>query len=292
MSVTVPGRMRSCTGTCQAEGVYQERRSAITGAMVWTSSSEVAGTNRILPDGCMDLIWVNGALVVSGPDLFARTSASTGPSLAVGLRLPPGLAPLVFGVGAHELVGSVTEFAALVGDRRAHLLEEHIRRVSAAPVTNTAPVTTSAAGEATMRAVTTRTTGTTDTPGLPSRFLEDEVRQLLVERTGSDVHHLNDGSHPELRIPAMLARRLSVADVAAEIGYSPRQLQRRSLEAFGYGTKTLDAILRFQRAAELLRTGAALACVAATAGYADQSHLSRSITRFAGVSPTLLQADL
>lgn len=79
---------------------------------------------------------------------------------------------------------------------------------------------------------------------------------------------------------------MPVADVASAVGYSARQLQRKSLTAFGYGPKTLDAILRFQQATSLLAVGTPLAATAAMAGYADQSHLSRAFTRFAGVGPS------
>jgi AraC-like DNA-binding protein len=73
------------------------------------------------------------------------------------------------------------------------------------------------------------------------------------------------------------------ATIAGEVGYSPRQLQRRSTEAFGYGTKTLNRILRMQRALELIRRGMRTADSAARAGYADQPHLSREIKDMAGV---------
>jgi hypothetical protein len=48
-------------------GVYRERRSRLAGAVVW---ERVAGTTpfRVVPDGCMDLIWAAGALLVAGPD--------------------------------------------------------------------------------------------------------------------------------------------------------------------------------------------------------------------------------
>ena len=49
----------------------RERPSRVPGAMLWTAPSD--GTeSRILPDGCMDLIWVDdGTLMVAGPDTEA-----------------------------------------------------------------------------------------------------------------------------------------------------------------------------------------------------------------------------
>ena len=75
---------------------------------------------------------------------------------------------------------------------------------------------------------------------------------------------------------------------AGEVGLSARQLHRRCLTSFGYGPKTLGRILRFDRAVALARTGAALACVAATVGYADEAHLCREVRDLAGVPLTEL----
>ena len=43
---------------------------------VWVrDGGAVAGTSRVLPDGCTDLIWVGGALLVAGPDTRAQLAA-------------------------------------------------------------------------------------------------------------------------------------------------------------------------------------------------------------------------
>jgi AraC-like DNA-binding protein len=76
--------------------------------------------------------------------------------------------------------------------------------------------------------------------------------------------------------------------IADRVGFSARQLQRRSSVAFGYGTKTLGRILRLQRAVALVRGGVRPADSAARAGYADQSHLSREVKALAGVTVTQL----
>ncbi|GAB3865610.1 hypothetical protein GCM10029963_78000 [Micromonospora andamanensis] len=75
----------------------------------------------------------------------------------------------------------------------------------------------------------------------------------------------------------------SVGSVAERCGLSSRQLQRRCTTAFGYGPKTLQRILRLQRALGLARSGRSFAAVAADAGYADQSHLARDVRAMTGV---------
>ncbi|TYB67386.1 helix-turn-helix domain-containing protein [Nonomuraea sp. PA05] len=84
-------------------------------------------------------------------------------------------------------------------------------------------------------------------------------------------------------IATALGEGRTVAEVAWDLGYSERQLHRRSLLAFGYAPKTLQRIIRFQHALRLARTGIPLAQVAITAGYTDQAHLSNDVKRLSGV---------
>jgi len=74
------------------------------------------------------------------------------------------------------------------------------------------------------------------------------------------------------------------------LALNERTLRRRCHDIFGYGPKTLDRILRFQRFLQLARARgtAGMAAVAAEAGYADQSHLCRELRRYTGLSPQQL----
>jgi AraC-like DNA-binding protein len=79
--------------------------------------------------------------------------------------------------------------------------------------------------------------------------------------------------------------------VAAEVGLSERQFRRRCQAAVGYGPKTLQRVLRFQRFVRLLDAAPAppdLAAVAAQAGYADQAHLTRECSGLSGLTPANL----
>jgi AraC-like DNA-binding protein len=60
--------------------------------------------------------------------------------------------------------------------------------------------------------------------------------------------------------------------------------------AVGYGPKTLQRILRFQRFLTLAQTSTDLARLALEAGYADQAHLTRECSRLAGLPPAALLA--
>jgi AraC-like DNA-binding protein len=85
--------------------MYRERRSELSGGTVWTATRAAgAAPGRILPDGCMDLIWSSRTgLLVAGPDSVAQLSDGPVGERYVGLRLPPGTGPAVFGLPAYDL---------------------------------------------------------------------------------------------------------------------------------------------------------------------------------------------
>jgi AraC-like DNA-binding protein len=92
------------------------------------------------------------------------------------------------------------------------------------------------------------------------------------------------------RVVVEVARRAGaderVDTIAAAVGLSTRQLQRRAHDAFGYGPKLLARILRLRRALDLARRGTSLAEVAARCGYADQAHLADDVSAFTGTTLT------
>ncbi|WP_373672732.1 DUF6597 domain-containing transcriptional factor, partial [Streptomyces sp. wa1071] len=95
---------------------YQERPSRLDGAVVWTLD-ELPGppqaARSVLPDGCMDLIWSAGRLVVAGPDTHAFQVDPRDRASRAAIRFPPGTAPVLLGVPAHELRDHRVELADL-----------------------------------------------------------------------------------------------------------------------------------------------------------------------------------
>lgn len=111
--------------------MYEERVSAVDGAVLWTREQCAADPVRaVLPDGCMDLLWTPGRLYVAGPDTRAYTPGESGPRRYVGVRFAPGTAPAVLKVPAHELLDRRVDLADLWGARAARRLTE---RIDAAP---------------------------------------------------------------------------------------------------------------------------------------------------------------
>jgi AraC-like DNA-binding protein len=109
--------------------VRYDERTVAPGIEVWQSTG-VAGTQRILPDGCLDLLFDGQRLLVAGPDTAARLHTSDRPVPMCGVRLHAGRGPVLLGVPADELADRTLPLDAVWGDRRARVLTE---RVAASP---------------------------------------------------------------------------------------------------------------------------------------------------------------
>lgn len=124
---------------------YEERASRIDGARVWTLTVPQGSVHPVLPDGCMDLLWIGGRLLVAGPDTRAETPSGPDGGSYVGIRFAPGTAPALLGVPAHELrdrrialadlwpealVRELTERVAGAADPAAALEDIAVRRAA------------------------------------------------------------------------------------------------------------------------------------------------------------------
>lgn len=229
--------------------MYRERAARVVpGAVLWSWRTEGdAGTGRVLPDGCLDLVWTGGNLLVAGPDTVAQLVRRLPGESSVGLRFAPGTAVGVLGVAAWEL-----------RDRRVPL--DQVWR----------------SGEG--RVAWERVAGARDRGA--------ELEALVAERAAAArTDPLAELLRDPVRCGVLdgLRRGAGVAGLASDIGLSERQVRRRCLELFGYGPKLLDRVLRLERALTAARGGVAYARVAADAGYADQAHLAREVRALAGV---------
>ena len=114
----------------------------------------------------------------------------------------------------------------------------------------------------------------------------------------ADVARRLDGAPQPDPLVAEAVRRLmpwrapDVTSLHAALHISERQLRRRCQAAIGLGPKALHRMLRFQGFLALVQSQLAqgrrpdgLARLAAEAGYADQSHLTRESVRLMGIAP-------
>ncbi|MGH4010400.1 MAG: DUF6597 domain-containing transcriptional factor [Pseudonocardiaceae bacterium] len=66
-------------------------------ACLWRHEITAAREQRVLPDGCMDLIWMDGAVHVAGSDSRAFLATMRPHQVVTGLRFRPGAAPACSG---------------------------------------------------------------------------------------------------------------------------------------------------------------------------------------------------
>lgn len=104
---------------------YAERRVAPLAVLWRRTVGNAAERARILPDGCLDLIWTGDGLVVAGPDAEARWHDSPAGAQYVGLRLFGGLGAAAVGGSAAELLGRSVPVGAVLPAREARTLIDH-----------------------------------------------------------------------------------------------------------------------------------------------------------------------
>jgi hypothetical protein len=135
-------------------------------------------------------------------------------------------------------------------------------------------------------------------PGLPPGRLADRMVTLPAATPRS---FRLDGSAWELPRPdtaevfvdrlvraGLLVRDPVVADaLRGDVeGFSTRSLERRVARATGLSPGAIGRIRRAERAVELLSRGVPASAVARRTGYADQPHLTRSLRRLVGQTPS------
>ncbi len=91
-------------------------------ACLWESHPSDGREQRVVPDGCLDLIWRDGELLVvgadTGPVVFAPTRTDEPVS---GIRLRPGAAGAVLGIPASEVLDARVPVSSVWPTRAAAL---------------------------------------------------------------------------------------------------------------------------------------------------------------------------
>ncbi|WP_329091492.1 MULTISPECIES: DUF6597 domain-containing transcriptional factor [unclassified Streptosporangium] len=224
-------------------------------ACLWINESTSATTQLVVPDGCVDLVWGPRGAQVAGPDTGPKPVRMAPGDRYTGIRFRPGAAGELFGVPLDSLRDLRVPLSDLEPLAELSDLGPLTALLTPEPPTGTAGVRT-------------------------PEPLSDVVQRALAVR-------LRAAPEPDPAAPAIaeaLRAGRSVREVAWDLGFGERQLLRRSLRAFGYGPKTLQRVVRFQRALRLARRGVTAAEAAALSGYADQAHMANEVRRLAGVS--------
>jgi AraC-like DNA-binding protein len=204
----------------------------------------------VVPDGCVDIVWTGDTLCVAGPDtrpVLARMPRGT---IVVGVRFHPGAASAWLGQPLSEIVNVRVPLADFWREDATRFLDRAAADRSATRVGH---------------ALEALLVGRLATVGLA-----DPQIAFLRRAAGDQCQPTG----------------LRLDQLAAHMGLSERTLRRRCLDAFGYGFKTLDRVLRFQRFVRLAsrREHCTLADIAARVGYADQPHMTRDVRRLSGIT--------
>lgn len=223
------------------------------------TAGEPPAGHVVLPDGCIDLVWSAGTLLVAGPDTGPAPVAASA-EVAVGIRFRPGAGPAVLGESALALRDRRVPVVDLWG-REGRDLQER----------------------------------TAEPEGAIARLelLVDVVERRIAAGDG----RASAGGDPlvSAAVTALGGGGTAIGELAAALAISERQLRRRFHDHVGYGPKTLDRVLRLQRflaavAADDPASPTTLAALAAEAGYADQAHLAREARALTGDTATALAA--
>lgn len=221
-----------------------------------------AFTAAVLPDGCMDIIVPLGGRTTSRHGARSAPYAVgtmtrplrvgyAGDVHLVGVRFRPGGAAPSLDAEAGALTDTTVELSAMWG-AAANELQERLAEANA-------------------------TSG--------RLAILDEV---LLARARRAEGRVDEGVLRASELAtASAVRGPSVERMARAAALGRRQLERRFLASVGVAPKTFARILRFRAAVALLHAEPALAlsALAARAGYADQSHLTREFVALAGTTP-------
>jgi AraC-like DNA-binding protein len=211
-------------------------------------------TVRVIPDGCVDVVWVNDqAPHIAGPMTKPMLYSIDAGTEIVAVRLRPGVAHRLLGESAKALLNQDVLLRDLwPGDRAAPwevVIANQSERAKLAAIAE---------------AISTRL----ETDGESDDFVTHAAVWMA--------------RHP-------LA---SLDQLSGLSRLSERQIRRRFDEAIGYGPKKLQRILRLQRLLWLTNQQpapfASLAHLSFAAGYADQSHMTREVVALTGASPSHL----
>jgi AraC-like DNA-binding protein len=245
-------------GLTPVVSAYREYRPVLAAtrlvACTWDGFAGRPRPMRLLPDGCLDLVW-DGRRARAVRPASRKMRRPVGESaLVIGIRIRPGWAAAVLGIPLRELP-DVADLAGVWDPASAHSLEAALAQAA-----------TPAAGRA---------------------VLTDSVIARLARGTGPDPRVI--AAIAQLGQPGA-----TVGAAARHAGLSVRQLRRCFDDHAGLPPKTLQTILRFQRFRAWLAASdparITLALAAAECGYFDQAHLCRDCARLVGARPAVLLA--
>jgi AraC-like DNA-binding protein len=208
--------------------------------------------HRVLPDGCMDILFERSpnkvgvaALRIIGAMTRAQSCVIPPRHVTLGARFRPGMAERALGVPAAEIVDGIVTVEDAWGSEAARRLHEQLDE-----------------SHSTQEWMALVETSLGEPP--PPDPIESSLAWLAENR----------GQVP-------------IDELAGAASLSLRQFRRVCLERTGLAPKHLARILRFRHAAQRAAPAqrADWATIALDCGYYDQAHLINEFREFSGLSP-------
>jgi AraC-like DNA-binding protein len=220
-----------------------------------------------------------------------RTSSITG--VTVWMRVADGSSSSILPDGCIDVLWNGAELTVAGPDTSAHLASAptgtaYTALRFAAGVGPTV-LGVAADGYRDQRTALAEVIGRDDTERLAELLLATDDPSNELERwAGRRLAHAGGSDRTMCHVAALIGDGRRVAEVAAQVGFSERQLNRRSLASFGYGPKMLARVLRLQRAVGSVRGGMPLAQAALAARYGDQAHFAHEVRALTGQTASQL----
>lgn len=112
--------------------MYVEWAARLPHVIAWRSTVPPGrSATRILPDGCLDLIWHDGSVFIAGPDTTAQLDTAPPGSRFFALRFAVGTGPGVLGVPADKLTDRRVPLAAVRPAAEVRRLAEAVDPIAA-----------------------------------------------------------------------------------------------------------------------------------------------------------------
>lgn len=212
---------------------------------------------RVLPDGCSDIIFKYDNCISNNPELFV-TGEMTKHRLVhikpnqtyVGIRFKPGSLFPFLQVPMNELTNKDVSLELLQKNLFCHLLEG-IKKENCI------------------------------------RNKLHKINNIFLKRL-DNIENINSSIEYAIRKIILSNGIISIEDISVETGYSVRHLQRLFKLMVGLTPKMFSRIVRFKTIHTLMRSQSSnkYLDIALNAGYFDQSHFIHEYKDFTGISPT------
>lgn len=225
----------------------------------WTIDSHASVVNRIIPDGCVDIIIdrysssARKAAFIEGLMTRYEVMSLSEPQSLFGIRLYPEMAQSLLKCPITAFIGYRVFLEDVWGANALEMVEEILSTSTDRDMIDVAERTF------------LRLLSNNDDPS--ERLLHAGMQYLYASKG-----------------------TLSVSALADKLSFSERHIRRIFDRELGVSPKEIAGIIKFQSMLQELHSSAtySLTAIAMKYGYYDQSHFTKSFKRFYGLLPTQL----